>query len=83
MVGFQGLLFSSFFGGSDSTYATPVDTMVYFRNVQLSVGPPAALYEGSGGSGATTGRGIIGGSPWTLVGATSGLVFVLVSTLVL
>ncbi|KAG0312158.1 hypothetical protein BGZ97_011422, partial [Linnemannia gamsii] len=42
MVGFQGLLFSSFFGGSDSSYATPVDTMVYFRNVQLSVGPPAA-----------------------------------------
>ncbi|GJJ78616.1 hypothetical protein EMPS_10975 [Entomortierella parvispora] len=50
MVGFQGLMFSSFFGGSDSTYASPVDTSVYFRNVQLSVGQPAALYQGTGGS---------------------------------
>ncbi|KAG0042401.1 hypothetical protein BGZ83_000505 [Gryganskiella cystojenkinii] len=49
MVGFQGLMFSSFFGGSDPTYATPVDTSVYFRNVQLSVGQPADLYQGTGG----------------------------------
>ncbi|KAF9430569.1 hypothetical protein BGZ94_006057 [Podila epigama] len=48
MVGFQGLMFSSFFGGSEPSYATPVDTFVYFRNVQLSVGEPAHLYEGSG-----------------------------------
>ncbi|KAF9304728.1 hypothetical protein BGZ74_000731 [Mortierella antarctica] len=41
MVGFQGLMFSSFFGGSDPSYATPVDTRVFFRNVQMSVGPPA------------------------------------------
>lgn len=52
MVGFQGLMFSSFFGGSDPSYATPVDTTVYFRNVQLSVGEPATLYEGPG-SGST------------------------------
>lgn len=83
MVGFQGLMFSSFFGGSDPTYATPVDTMVYFKNVQMSVGPPAVLYEGTGGNGAAIGRGMVGGSPWTLVGATSGFVFVLISTLVL
>ncbi|CAO3572518.1 unnamed protein product [Mortierella alpina] len=52
MVGFQGLMFSSFFGGSDPSYATPVDTSAYFRNLQLSVGEPAQLYEGSGsGSG--------------------------------
>jgi len=50
MVGFQGLMFSSFFGGSDPTYATPVDTSVYFQNVQLSVGPAATLYQGTGGS---------------------------------
>ncbi|KAG0004525.1 hypothetical protein BGZ80_003405 [Entomortierella chlamydospora] len=50
MVGFQGLMFSTFFGGSDSSYATPVDTDVYFKNIQLSVGQPAVLYEGSGGS---------------------------------
>ncbi|KAF9429652.1 hypothetical protein BGZ76_001151 [Entomortierella beljakovae] len=64
MVGFQGLMFSSFFGGSDPTYATPVDTSVYFKNVQLSVGAPAELYEGTGGSGGirsiTVGSNIIG-----------------------
>ncbi|KAG9063000.1 hypothetical protein KI688_004600 [Linnemannia hyalina] len=80
MVGFQGLLFSSFFGGSDPTYATPVDTQVYFRNFQLSVGAPAILYEGTGGSGAT-GRAMIGGSSLTMLGAATGFVFVLVSTL--
>ncbi|KAG0097792.1 hypothetical protein BGZ93_001943 [Podila epicladia] len=52
MVGFQGLMFSSFFGGSDPSYATPVDTRVFFRNVQMSVGPPAKLYEGSGNGAA-------------------------------
>ncbi|KAI1316128.1 hypothetical protein EDD11_010442 [Mortierella claussenii] len=52
MIGFQGLMFSSFFGGSDPSYATPVDTSVYFRNIQLSVGPPAKLYEGTGGNGS-------------------------------
>ncbi|KAI7827002.1 hypothetical protein BC939DRAFT_446468 [Gamsiella multidivaricata] len=70
MVGFQGLMFSSFFGGSDSSYATPVDTSVYFKNVQLSVGQPATLYEGSGGSGTarmvgtrTTGETLL----WSMV----------------
>ncbi|KAK3833381.1 MAG: hypothetical protein JOS17DRAFT_740340 [Linnemannia elongata] len=82
MVGFQGLLFSSFFGGSDPTYATPVDTSVYFRNVQLSVGAPAKLYEGTGGSSAP-GRAMVGGSPLTMLGAATGFVFVLVSTLFL
>ncbi|KAG0376322.1 hypothetical protein BGX24_007906 [Mortierella sp. AD032] len=50
MVGFQGLMFSTFFGGNTPQYATPVDTAVFFRNVQLSVGEPARLYEGNGGS---------------------------------
>ncbi|KAF9578356.1 hypothetical protein BGW38_005882, partial [Lunasporangiospora selenospora] len=45
MVGFQGLMFSSFFGGADPSYATPVDTSVYFKNLQMSVGEPATLYE--------------------------------------
>ncbi|KAG0276458.1 hypothetical protein BGZ95_007505 [Linnemannia exigua] len=52
MVGFQGLMFSTFFGGNTPQYATPVDTSVFFRNVQLSVGEPARLYEGNGGSAA-------------------------------
>ncbi|KAG0046461.1 hypothetical protein BGZ83_008368 [Gryganskiella cystojenkinii] len=50
MVGFQGLMFSSFFGGSDPTYATPTDQTVYFKNVQISVGQPAQLYNGTGGN---------------------------------
>ncbi|KAG0347521.1 hypothetical protein BG004_007598 [Podila humilis] len=54
MVGFQGLMFSSFFGGSDPSYATPVDTKVFFKNVQMSVGQPAVLYEGSGNAGSPT-----------------------------
>ncbi|KAI1315356.1 hypothetical protein EDD11_000915 [Mortierella claussenii] len=58
MVGFQGLMFSSFFGGSDTSYATPIDTQVFFKNIQLSVGQPATLYEGSGGSGASRMVGI-------------------------
>lgn len=53
MVGFQGLMFSSFFGGSDPSYATPVDTRIFFRNVEMSVGPPAKLYEGTGNDAAT------------------------------
>ncbi|KAF9371645.1 hypothetical protein CPB97_001818 [Podila verticillata] len=55
MVGFQGLMFSSFFGGSDPSYATPVDTNIFFKNLQLSVSAPAQLYEGSGNGGAATG----------------------------
>ncbi|KAG0271766.1 hypothetical protein BGZ95_000377 [Linnemannia exigua] len=85
MVGFQGLLFSSFFGGSDPTYATPLDQSVYFRNVQLSVGEPAKLYEGTGGSGASgrMGGGEVGGAPLTILGAVGGFVFVLASNLFL
>ncbi|KAG0222330.1 hypothetical protein BGW41_006068 [Actinomortierella wolfii] len=52
MVGFHGLMFSSFFGGSDESYATPVDQYVYFKNFQLAVGPEAQLYEGRGTSSA-------------------------------
>ncbi|KAF9134629.1 hypothetical protein BGW39_006394 [Mortierella sp. 14UC] len=81
MVGFQGLLFSSFFGGSEATYATPVDQSVYFRSVQLSVGAPANLYEGTGGSGAS-GR-MASGAPLTILGALGGFVLVLLSDLFL
>ncbi|TFK26466.1 hypothetical protein FA15DRAFT_686395 [Coprinopsis marcescibilis] len=31
----NGLFFSTFFGGADETYATPVTTFTYFRNIQL------------------------------------------------
>lgn len=66
MVGFQGLMFSTFFGGNTPSYATPVDTSVFFRNVQLSVGEPTRLYEGNGGSAA--GGKIVGSRA---VGATA------------
>lgn len=61
MVGFQGLFFSSFFGGSDPTWASPTDQTVFFKNLQLSVGAAAQLYEGTGTSGAQK----------TKIGATS------------
>jgi hypothetical protein len=67
MVGFQGLMFSSFFGGSDPTYATPVDTSVYFRNVQLSVGQSAALYQGTGGSAASHFGRLSGGGTFATI----------------
>ncbi|KAF9577184.1 hypothetical protein BGW38_007772 [Lunasporangiospora selenospora] len=53
MVGFQGLLFSSFFGGSDPSYASPMSQNVYFRNIRLSVGEPTQLYEGPGASSSS------------------------------
>ncbi|KAF8930616.1 hypothetical protein BGZ47_000478 [Haplosporangium gracile] len=56
MVGFQGLMFSTFFGGNTPNYATPVDTSVLFRNMQLSVGDPAKLYEGNGGISRAGGK---------------------------
>ncbi|KAF9932364.1 hypothetical protein FBU30_008344 [Linnemannia zychae] len=59
MVGFQGLMFSTFFGGNTAQYATPVDTSVLFRNIQLSVGNPAVLYEGSAGGKIIGSRGAI------------------------
>ncbi|KAF9933844.1 hypothetical protein FBU30_004240 [Linnemannia zychae] len=80
MVGFQGLLFSSFFGGSDPTYATPVDQSIYFRNVQLSVGEPAKLYNGTSMS---EGRRTIGSASSYVGAIICGFAFVLVSSLFL
>ncbi|KAJ3755238.1 hypothetical protein EV360DRAFT_50076 [Lentinula raphanica] len=34
-VDINGFYFSTFFGGSDSTWATPVTTHTYYRNIQL------------------------------------------------
>jgi len=35
-LGANGLFFSTFFGGSDSSWATPVDTFAYFANFSIS-----------------------------------------------
>ncbi|ORX83638.1 hypothetical protein K493DRAFT_239879 [Basidiobolus meristosporus CBS 931.73] len=37
-LGVSYFMFSSFFGGSEPRFATPVNTQTYFRNIQLSVG---------------------------------------------
>jgi len=76
MVGFQGLMFSSFFGGSDPSYATPVDTQVYFKNVQLSVGEPATLYDGPG-SGSARAKTIVGSEAMVLLWSTIAVVMAL------
>ncbi|CEJ04341.1 hypothetical protein RMCBS344292_18305 [Rhizopus microsporus] len=37
-LGVSSFMFSTFFGGSTSNYATPVDTSTYFRNIEFSTG---------------------------------------------
>lgn len=36
-VGLSSMMFSTFFGGGSSDYATPIDTSTYFKNFQFSV----------------------------------------------
>ncbi|KAI9276570.1 hypothetical protein BY458DRAFT_433495 [Sporodiniella umbellata] len=36
--GVSSLMFSTFFGGGSTSYATPVNTSSYFKNIQLSTG---------------------------------------------
>ncbi|KAJ7188249.1 polysaccharide lyase family 14 protein [Mycena filopes] len=42
-----GLYFSTFFGGSDSSWATPSSTHTYFRNIQLWGGSNPSVLTGS------------------------------------
>ncbi|KAI8381343.1 uncharacterized protein BYT42DRAFT_566193 [Radiomyces spectabilis] len=39
----SSLMFSTFFGGGTTKYATPSDTYAYFKNIQYSVGAPVVL----------------------------------------
>lgn len=49
----NGLFFSSFFGGNDDSWATPIDTHAYFRNIQMwGSGNPSTL-EGEHVQGAS------------------------------
>ncbi|WWC63459.1 uncharacterized protein I303_106062 [Kwoniella dejecticola CBS 10117] len=41
-----GLFFSTFFGGDDSSWATPTEQFVYFRNIQLYAGAGASNLTG-------------------------------------
>ncbi|KAK2463273.1 hypothetical protein APHAL10511_004928 [Amanita phalloides] len=43
----NGMYFSTFFGGSDSSYATPQTTYTYFRNIRLWGGSTASELAGT------------------------------------
>ncbi|WWC71421.1 uncharacterized protein I206_105377 [Kwoniella pini CBS 10737] len=64
-----GLFFSSFFGGDDSSWATPTDQFVYFKNIQLYAGAGASNVTGDKAtvSSATPVQVILGG--WTILGS--------------
>ncbi|KAJ7770230.1 polysaccharide lyase family 14 protein [Mycena maculata] len=61
----NGLYFSTFFGGSDSTWATPNTTHTYFRNMELWGGGSPSILTGS----KVTSSGILGAaqSPLSIV----------------
>ncbi|KAI8089905.1 uncharacterized protein BX664DRAFT_263219 [Halteromyces radiatus] len=42
-IAVSSLFFSTFFGGGDPSYASPVDTYTYFKNIQFSVGNQVEL----------------------------------------
>ncbi|KAK9721283.1 hypothetical protein K7432_003547 [Basidiobolus ranarum] len=46
-IAINDILFSTFFGGGDPSYATPIDTYTYYRNIQFSVGDPVQLTSDS------------------------------------
>lgn len=66
-----GLYFSTFFGGDDSSWATPTDQFAYFKNMQLFAGTGAATGEGRP-SGSSRTSSVIGGT-W-VIGAAALLV---------
>jgi hypothetical protein len=73
----DGLYFSTFFGGSDSSWSPSKDTHTYFRNIELFGGPnPSNLTGAKITSGAATSRHFSGGI-WIY------LVFALVGALVI
>ncbi|GJE94465.1 polysaccharide lyase family 14 protein [Phanerochaete sordida] len=50
-INIGGLYFSTFFGGDDSSWATPVTTHTYFRNIQLWGSSAASNLTGSTNAG--------------------------------
>ncbi|OCF75853.1 alginate lyase [Kwoniella mangroviensis CBS 8886] len=63
-----GMFFSTFFGGDDSTWATPTDQFSYFRNIQLYAGAGASNLTGDKAtvkSFATLNAGVCG---WGMLG---------------
>lgn len=56
-----GLYFSTFFGGDDTTWASPTDQYTYFRNMQLYGGFGAYNGTGASGSKSAAGRAVVQG----------------------
>ena len=73
LSGINGMFFSTFFGGSDSSWATPEDQYTYFRNMQLFAGTGAAT--GSGSKIGSAGRSL---EKSPIVWAIAGLVGVVI-----
>ena len=72
--GVTGMFFSTFFGGDDSTWATPTQQYIYFRNIAMYAGngqstasgasaPTGALSTSSGAAGR-----LAPGAAWTRMG---------------
>lgn len=66
-----GMFFSTFFGGDDSTWASPTDQYTYFKNIQMYAGFGASNGSGSAVSGASPrvpGTSIASAWTWTFIG---------------
>ncbi|KAL7414324.1 hypothetical protein BDY24DRAFT_386525 [Mrakia frigida] len=66
-----GMFFSTFFGGSDSSWASPKNQSTYFRNIQLQAGTTVSDGSGSTVSASGAGRVLRQGGGWVVVGLVS------------
>jgi hypothetical protein len=53
-----GLYFSTFFGGDDSSWASPSDQFTYYKNMQVFAGQGAATGEGAKSGADRLGLGL-------------------------
>lgn len=61
-----GLYFSTFFGGDDSSWATPETVHTYYRNIQMWGSSSPSLLSGQTVNAALSSRYRFGGMKWTL-----------------
>lgn len=77
-VSIGGLYFSTFFGGSDSSWAPPSDVNAYFRNIQLFGSSSPSNLTGSKVGAAVSSRppSFLAAASWTAAAlALAGAVF--------
>lgn len=55
ITGITGLFFSTFFGGDDTTWASPTQQFSYYRNIQLFAGSGASTAAGPSTTTSSTG----------------------------